>query len=154
MVHSGVYPKVLEVDSEVLVKRGKVRVGDIYNTLPPGIELHEDERLDQVIAEMRRIDLTLEKHEYLIDKDQHERVMRGDEIIRKGVDKDRPKENEVSINDAVMMPHPSLKTFPDYVKKKRFDQKKVQQLEKVNLKRMIKNMNLKVSGENVIDERK
>ena len=67
IVYSGSYPKVLEIDSEILVKRGNVRIGDVVNMLPPGIEVNPALNLDTILVEMGALDEEVTNDRYIVN---------------------------------------------------------------------------------------
>lgn len=78
IVYSGSYPKVLEIDSEILVKRGNVRIGDIMNMLPPGIEVNPALSPDTVLLEMGALDEEVTNDRYIVNVTNIEKLQQGE----------------------------------------------------------------------------
>lgn len=129
------------MDSALLVKRGNIRIGDLVNTLPPGIELNPALDLDTVLIKMSDLDEESRKHKFLLNDRNLEKAQHGEEIedLSRRVGR---KSNEIQYNAA--MPFPKAGQV-DYKERRRRNLSEAQEKKRPkNIKTLIKNLGLKI----------
>lgn len=70
--YNEVFPRVLEVDSDILAAKGVVRVGDLLNTLPPGIALDSlyENSLNAMVVSFKPLEEDLRDQSYMMNQEK------------------------------------------------------------------------------------